>query len=276
MRDLDIYGQALLLAILQGLTEFLPISSSAHLILLPWMCQWENPLIDSLLFDVALHLGTLLAILWYFRADWWELAKAGGKLLIHHRIDPFSTRLFVYILLASIPAAVAGLSLEKYIESVFRNPILIVIPLILVSFLMLQAERKARQEKGLNRLDLRHAFLIGLAQALALFPGVSRSGITITAGLFLGYQREAVTRFSFLLSTPAIAGAALLQFRHLFRSGIGTEWPVFALGILISAFVGYAAIAFLLRYLRNHTLNLFAGYRLVLAGFTIFFILWRR
>lgn len=276
MREWDVYWQALLLAILQGLTEFLPISSSAHLILLPWMCQWENPLIDSLLFNVALHLGTLLAILWYFRADWWDLVKAGGKILVHHRIDQSSSRLFLSILLASIPAAITGLSLEKYIETVFRDPLLIVIPLIIVSFLMIQVEKKARQRSGLNQMFLRDAFLIGLAQALALFPGVSRSGITIVTGLFLGYQREAATRFSFLLSTPAIAGATLLQFRHLFHSGFGTEWTVFALGILISALVGYAAIAFLLRYLRNHTLNLFAGYRLVLAGFTIFFILWRR
>jgi undecaprenyl-diphosphatase len=140
---------------------------------------------------------------------------------------------------------------------------------------MILVERHARQGHALPDISLKDSFLIGIAQALALLPGVSRSGITITTGLFLGYQREAATRFSFLLSTPAIGGAALLQSRHLLQSGIGSEWPVFAIGLFSSSLVGYLAIAFLMRYLRNHTLNIFAGYRLILSALVILIILGR-
>lgn len=275
MTELYVLWQALILGILQGLTEFLPVSSSAHLILLPWMLRWNNPLIDSLLFDVALHAGTLVAILWYFRADWVNLLKGFFRILIHRKIDQPPDRLVLYIILASVPAALVGLLLEKWVEASFRNPALIVIPLILVSLLMILVERRARQVHTLPHISLKDSFLIGIAQALALLPGVSRSGITITTGLFLGYQREAATRFSFLLSTPAIGGAVLLQSRHLLQSGIGPEWPVFAIGLFSSTLVGYVAIAFLMRYLRDHTLNIFAGYRLILSALVISIILGR-
>jgi len=261
--------QALLLGILQGLTEFLPISSSAHLILFPWFFNWDNPLIDSLTFDVALHAGTLLAILWYFWKDWVALGGGFLKILSLRRIETFQERLIIYILLSTIPAAIAGFLLEKTIESSFRNPGLIVLPLIAVSFLMIYAEKRSRRLHPLDKLTLPDSLIIGLAQALALLPGVSRSGITITAGLFRGYQREAATRFSFLLSTPAIAGATLLQSRHLFTPGLATDWPIFAIGFASSTIVGYLSIAFLMRYLREHTLNVFAGYRMVLAAIVI-------
>jgi len=266
--------QALLLGILQGLTEFLPISSSAHLILLPWFFQWNNPLLDSLPFDVALHAGTLLAILWYFWRDWLELIGGFFRILVNREARDYQERLILYIILATIPAGIAGFLLEKTIESTFRSPGLITLPLVLVSFLMVYAERRNRLSRSLEAISLKDAMVIGLAQAVALLPGVSRSGITITTGLLQGYRREAATRFSFLLSTPAIAGATLLQTRHLFSAG-QNDWLLIAIGFVSSAVVGYLAIAFLMRYLRVHTLNLFVGYRLILAATVIFWIFWK-
>jgi undecaprenyl-diphosphatase len=266
--------QALLLGILQGLTEFLPISSSAHLILLPWFSQWNNPLLDSLPFDVALHAGTLLAVLWYFWRDWLDLLGGFLRILIKGRVQGFHERLIFYIVLATIPAGVVGFLLEKTIESTFRSPALITLPLIFISLLMVYAERKARLSRPLEEMSLKDAMLIGTAQAAALLPGVSRSGITITTGLLQGYRREAATRFSFLLSTPAIGGATLLQARHLLSAG-PDDWFLIGIGFVSSAVVGYLAIAFLMRYLRAHTLNLFVGYRLILAALVIFWVFWK-
>jgi undecaprenyl-diphosphatase len=266
--------QALILGILQGPTEFLPISSSAHLILLPWFFQWNNPLLDSLPFDVALHAGTLLAILWYFWRDWLELIGGFFRILIKRKAGDFQERLILYIILATIPAGIAGFLLEKTIESTFRSPLLITFPLVFVSFLMVYAERRNRLFHVLEEMTLKDALVIGIAQAVALLPGVSRSGITITTGLLRGYRREAATRFSFLLSTPAIAGAILLQTRH-FLSAAQNDWFLIAIGFVSSAVVGYLAIAFLMRYLRVHTLNLFVGYRLILAATVIFWIFWK-
>jgi undecaprenyl-diphosphatase len=266
--------QALLLGILQGLTEFLPISSSAHLILFPWFFQWNNPLLDSLPFDVALHAGTLLAILWYFWRDWLDLIAGFFRILAKRSARDFQERLILYIILATIPAGFVGFLLEKTVESTFRNPALITLPLIFVSFLMIYAEKRALLSKPLEGMTLRNAMIIGIAQAVALLPGVSRSGITITAGLLQGYRREAATRFSFLLSTPAIGGATLLQARHLLSAGPG-DWFLIGIGFISSAVVGYLAIAFLMRYLRVHTLNLFVGYRLILATMVILWVFWK-
>jgi undecaprenyl-diphosphatase len=266
--------QALLLGIVQGLTEFLPVSSSAHLILLPWCFHWNSPLVDSLTFDIALHAGTLLAILWYFWRDWVELITGFFRILARRRVEDFRERMIVYIILSTIPAALAGFFLEKTIEGGFRNPALIVFPLIAVSFLMIYAERRPHAPHPLEKLTLKDSLIIGCAQALALLPGVSRSGITITTGLLRGYRREAATRFSFLLSTPVIAGAALLHLGH-YPKEIASEWPIFAVGFASSGVVGYLAVAFLMRYLKQHTLNIFAGYRLVLAGAVILWIVWK-
>jgi undecaprenyl-diphosphatase len=266
--------QALFLGILQGLTEFLPISSSAHLILFPWFFNWNHSLVDSLTFDVALHAGTLLAILWYFWRDWLELVRGFFRILARRKADRFHDRLIIYIIISTIPAAVGGFLLEKTIESSFRNPGLIVLPLIAVSLLMIYAEKRHHPSYPLDKLRLKDSLIVGCAQAMALLPGVSRSGITITAGLLRGYEREAATRFSFLLSTPAIAGAALLHLGHLPKE-IFSEWPIFVIGFVSSALVGYLAIAFLLRYLRQHTLNIFAGYRLLLSVVIIFLIFWK-
>jgi len=266
--------QALFLGVLQGLTEFLPISSSAHLILIPWFFGWQNSLVDSLTFDVALHAGTLVAILWYFWREWMDLIRGFFRVFRRGRVDDFQGKLILYILLATIPAGIVGVLLEKTVERSFRNPALIVWPLVVVSFLMIFAEYRNRSSRPLERLNFKDAMIVGFAQAIALLPGVSRSGITITTGLLRGYEREAATRFSFLLSTPAIAGAAILQLRHLF-SVEGTDWLIFGLGFLSSALVGYLAIAFLMRYLRVHTLNVFAGYRLAFAALILLLIFWK-
>jgi len=260
-----LFLQALFLGVLQGLTEFLPISSSAHLILIPWFFRWNNPLVNSLTFDLALHAGTLLAILWYYWKDWVGLAQGFLKMILRGKVEEFPQRLILYIIFSTIPAAIAGFYLQKMIEESFRNPGRIVFPLTLVSFLMIYAEKRFRSHHPLEKIDFKDSLMIGFAQALALFPGVSRSGITITTGLLRGYEREAAMRFSFLLSTPILAGAVLFQFRHFSSAGPGSEWLIFAIGLASSGFVGYLSIAFLMRYLKNHTLNVFAGYRLLLA-----------
>ncbi len=265
--------EALFLGILQGLTEFLPVSSSAHLILVPWFFQWNHPILDSLTFDVALHAGTLVALLAYFWRDWVGLIHGFFRMVMRRRIDRFQEKLVLYLILATIPAGIAGFLLEKTVESSFRNPVLILVPLIAVSFVMILAERRKTAGRALNRISLKDALIIGCAQAVALLPGVSRSGITISTGLLQGYDREGAMRFSFLLSTPVIAGAAFLNLRHLFKTQ-GTDWPLFGLGFAASAIVGFLAIAFLMRYLRHHTLNVFAGYRLALAGAVILGIFW--
>jgi undecaprenyl-diphosphatase len=223
---------------------------------------------------VALHAGTLLAVLWYFWRDWLGLIGGFFRILAKRSARDFQERFILYIILATIPAGIVGILLEKTIESTFRNPVLITLPLIFVSFLMVYAERKARLSHPLEGVTLKDAMVIGIAQAVALLPGVSRSGITITAGLLQGYRREAATRFSFLLSTPAIGGATLLQVRHLLSAG-QENWFLIAIGFVSSAVVGYLAIAFLMRYLRVHTLNLFVGYRLILAAVVIFWVFWK-
>ncbi len=200
--------QALILGIVQGLTEFLPISSSAHLILFPWFFGWRNTLIDTLTFDVALHAGTLVAILLYFFTDWVELSKGFLKILAKRRVETFQERLILYIILATVPAALVGLFLEKVVEENLRNPLLISLPLIVVSLVMIFAERRPHPSYPLERITLKDSFTIGLAQAIALLPGVSRSGITITTGLLQGYDREAATRFSFLLFHPGYRGGS--------------------------------------------------------------------
>lgn len=262
--------QAFILGIVQGLTEFLPISSSAHLILLPWFFGWSDTLVDTLSFGVALHAGTLVAILWYFRKEWRDMIAGFFRIVLRRRVEAAEERLVLYILAATVPAGLAGILLEDTVAVTFRNPLLISVPLIAVSFLMVYAEKRPRPSWPLAKINLRDSLVIGIAQAVALLPGVSRSGITITAGLLRGYEREAATRFSFLLSTPAIAGAAVLHLRHLFTGEGIQDAHIFAVGFLSAAVSGYAAIAFLLRYLRVHTMNLFVAYRLVLAGIVIF------
>ncbi len=262
--------EAIIMGIVQGLTEFLPISSSAHLIVLPWMFGWQGTLVDSLNFDVALHAGTLIAILVFFWRDWLDLL---GKFFSGIKDGTWKTnegRLVWFIVLATVPAGVLGLKYEHVVEESFRDPLLIAGALVVVSGVMWAADRYSSKSTTLGRMSLGHALFIGFAQALALVPGVSRSGITISAGLLSGYKREDAARFSFLLSTPVIAGAAVLKLYKL-RLAPGEVLP-FALGTAISAIVGYLCIKFLLQYLSRHSLNLFVGYRLAMAGAVM--VLW--
>ncbi len=256
--------EAAFLGILQGLTEFIPVSSSAHLILLPWFFGWKGT-VTTLSFSVALHFGTLIALLVYFRKDWIDLLKTAAH----------KNGLFWHILIASVPAAAAGFVFHNRIAHL-KNPLLITFTLSSVAVLMLFTEKikKRDSRRGIDDISRKDAFIIGIAQACALIPGVSRSGITIVAGLMRGFQRHASARFSFLLSTPVVAGASALELRNLIVSnGSGFQPGVFIVGIIVSAVTGYFAIKYLLRFLQNHPLNLFAYYRFLLA-FVIILTVW--
>lgn len=263
--------QAVVLGVVQGLTEFLPISSSAHLILVPRLMGWRD---FGLSFDVALHLGTLAALLIYFAPDWARLARGfrpgAGDITLAER------RLAWCIALGCVPAAVAGVLLEKTAETLFRNPLVIVGPMIGVALLMGAADRFFKHVRQIEGVRWQDALWIGCAQALALVPGVSRSGATLTAGLALGFRREDAARFSFLLSAPITAGAALFKLRDLASAGLPPhDRLLFAAGILASAVVGYLCIAFLLAYLRRGSLLVFVLYRLIL-GVVLLAVFWPR
>ncbi|MBI5632416.1 MAG: undecaprenyl-diphosphatase UppP [Nitrospirae bacterium] len=242
--------EALILGIVQGLTEFLPVSSTAHLILFPWFFNWTGEL-DSLTFDVALHAGTLLALVICFWNDWIELVLRKQKL-------------FMLIILASVPAGIVGILLGDLVEHALRSPLIISVSLIVFGLVMLIAE-KMNKTRAVDSITITDALIIGFAQAVALIPGVSRSGITISAGLFRGLEREAAARFSFLLSTPIIAGATLLHARKLLKASADHNMPLFLLGFIAAAFSGFAAIKFLLHFLKKHPLNVFVYYRFGLA-----------
>ncbi len=268
--------QAVVLGILQGLGEFLPISSSAHLLIAPWLFGWsEGTPQEKLVFDVALHLGTTMAVIGYFRHDLWRLVRALFRPANPHLED---RRMAWMILLACIPGALAGALFENVIEQSIRTRIaLIAVLLMAMGIVLFLADRFGRRERHIESLGVFEGFLIGCAQALALIPGVSRSGATITAGLLLGLTREASARFSFLLSAPITLGATLWTFRHLIHSPPAAEHvQVLAAGILTSGIVGYLSIAFLLRYLRTHSVNLFLWYRLALGLLVLAVWWWRR
>ena len=266
---MDTILEAIALGIVQGLTEFLPISSSGHLILAEWATGWQGELMNSLTFDVALHVGTLAAVLWYFWRDWLQFGRAVVNVL-RGRAPEYEARLVWYIALGTIPAVVLGLRYEHVVESLFRNPLLVAAALAAGSLLMWLADRYSARTSFLANMTLGHAAFVGIAQAAALVPGISRSGITISAALAAGYRREDAARFSFLLSTPIIAGAALHKMRHLSFQG-HAMWGCI-LGTICSAVVGYLAIRFLIRYLERHSMNIFVWYRLALAGAVV--LLW--
>ena len=302
--------QSIILGIVQGITEFLPISSSGHLVLIPNIFGWED---QGLAFDVALHWGTLFAVLIYFRKDWMEILSKSYLLksikyqvssikqnqnssnqsknplnllrrnektpplirggwggfsisnIQHLKFDP----LFI-IIIATIPGVIAGLLLSNYAETVFRNPLIIAGTLFLGAVLLFYSDKTGAKKADFKNLSLRMGIIIGLFQMLAIVPGVSRSGITITAALLLGLKRTDAARFSFLLSTPIILGAGIKEFPSLLNSGLNIN--IF-LGILVSAVSGYLAIKYMLKYLENRGYNIFVGYRLALAIAILFFML---
>lgn len=246
--------EAIILGIVQGITEFLPVSSTAHLILFPWFFNWTGD-VDTLTFDIALHAGTLLALILCFWKDWL-------KLVLHQQ------KRLGLILLASLPAGIAGLLLNDFVEHRLRNPVVICAMLIIVGIVMLVSERTPRR-KGIDGISLADALAIGAAQALSIIPGVSRSGITISAGLFRGVEREAAARFSFLLSTPIIGGATLLHLQKALETKANYDFQLFAAGFVVSFLTGIIAIKFLLHYLRKYPLNLFVYYRFGLSAVII-------
>jgi undecaprenyl-diphosphatase len=275
---LPIY-QAVVLAIIQGLGEFIPISSSGHLIIARRLLGWnELSAAHELTFDVALHFGTLLSVLFYFRRTWFQIIRAalGGKIVRFSEAGGSDENLTLqerkeermllwFLALATIPGAIAGKLLEHSAEDYFREHLaLIAAALIGVALLMWLGEKVGKLEKPLTRTSLADALIIGIAQAFALVPGVSRSGSTITAALFRNMTREAAVRFSFLLSTPIIAGAALVKAHELHKEGLppGMHAP-FLVGIIVSAIVGYITIAWLIRYLQSNSLRVFIVYRIV-------------
>ncbi|CAN5866635.1 undecaprenyl-diphosphatase UppP [soil metagenome] len=261
--------QAIVIGLIQGLTEFLPISSSAHIILVPRLLGWNDPFINSPAFDVMLHMGTLAALLVYFWRDLLRYAIAGLAVLRDRRIGPDPDRRMAVLLAASvIPAALVGVLLEDFIDTFFRaSPLAICALLVVGALILFFAERAARHTRQMTDLRVRDALGIGLAQALALFPGISRSGITISAGLFLGLERAAAARFAFLMGTPIIAGAGLWKMRQIIGGGVGTFEPAVLLaGVIASAIAGLAAIWILLRFLQSHSTDVFVAYRLIAAA----------
>jgi undecaprenyl-diphosphatase len=262
--------QAALLGVVQGLTEFLPVSSSAHLILARLFFGFDADKF-GLAFDVACHVGTLIAVLIYFRTDIARMIAALPRLT--DRNDP-DARLIWLIVVGTIPAVVAGLLFKHRIEDHLRTPAIAAAMLAAGALLMLAAEATGPKTRREASLTLGEALLIGCAQAVALIPGVSRSGATLTVALFLGLRRAEAARFIFLLAIPAILGAAASEAPKLLKAGLGDTASLFLIGIVSSAIVGYAAVKFFIRYLGNHSLAVFAWYRLALAAVTVIW-LWR-
>lgn len=252
---------ATVLGALQGLTEVLPISSSAHLILVPRLLGWPE---SGLTFDVALHLGTLIALSMFFWKDIVELAVNFFRGITGKRLTGTGDRLPFYIIAGTVPAAIVGKLFEAPVEELFRqSPTLISAFLIGFGLLLAYSDTTGAKRFQMDRIDLKAALIIGLAQCLALIPGVSRSGITITAALLIGFNREAAARFSFLLSLPIVAGAAILKLGGLIRDGIPAgEGSILITGVASSAFFGYLSILFLLNYIRRSSLYPFVWYRI--------------
>jgi undecaprenyl-diphosphatase len=261
--------QAIVLGVLQGLAEFLPISSSAHLSLAPWVFGWRDP---GLAFDVALHLGTLAAVLWYFREEWARLITAGLSVLRRRRIETEEERRLLYLVIATIPGAAGGLLLEDLAETTFRTPALTATALIIAGVLLWAADRYAASARPLAAMRWTDALMIGLAQVAALVPGVSRSGSTMIAGRALGFDRPSAAVFSFLMSMPITAAAAVLKVPDAVREGVTP--PIIA-GILAAGISGWLAIAVLLRYISKNSFGVFAVYRVAL-GLVVFALIYAR
>ena len=256
---MEVY-QALILGIVQGLTELLPISSSAHLTIIPWIFNWNIP--EA--FDVALHFGTLLAIVIYFFKDWLELIKGGFKYAVKKE-KTVQGRMFWYIVLATIPGGIIGFILDTFFSDVLDIPWVIATALIVMGIVLYFVDKKCKSETEYEQMTLKQTFLIGVSQALAFIPGVSRSGVTMTTARAMGVKREAAAKYSFLLSTPIVFAATVLKFKDFVF-----DLP-FIIGVLASFIVGIFVIKFLLKYLQKGSFKAFAIYR-VIAGILIILI----
>jgi undecaprenyl-diphosphatase len=257
---------AIIYGIIQGLGEFLPISSTAHLTLAPWLFKWNDD--PGLTFDVALHLGTLIAVLLYFWRDWVKLITAGVT-------TPKSKdgNLFWFLVVATIPGALFGKLFESKAETTFRNPALIAVMLIVAGCALYLADKYGKKNIGIEKIGLRRSILIGISQAIALIPGVSRSGATIMTGLGTGLSRESAAKFSFLLSAPIIFGSVILKYHDILHPKVG-NLPFFV-AILTAAIVGLLSIKFLLKYLKYNGFGIFVIYRLALGTIVILIYLIR-
>jgi len=257
---MSVHAQAILLGIVQGLTEFLPVSSSAHLALIPWFAGWDDP---GLAFDVALHLGTLAALLVYYRETWFRMAASltNG--------DRENQRLLALVIIATVPGAIIGFLFEKQAETIFRSPLLIASMLAALGVILWIFDRAMPMRRRIDEMTMLDAILIGLTQAFAIVPGVSRSGSTITMGRVLSLEREDAANFSFLMATPIIAGAGLLESRKLLHGGLTVD---VGLGFAASAIFGLLAIFMLLHFVRTRTYVPFAWYRIGAAALT--FAVW--
>jgi undecaprenyl-diphosphatase len=254
---------AVVLALVQGLTEFLPISSSAHLILAPWVLGWPD---QGLAFDVVVHLGTLTAVCVYFRSDLADVAAGWLRGLTRKGEAGPAAKLGWMIVAATVPVGLAGLALKGWVETVARNPTLIAATSIGFGLLLWAADRLGRRARPVERLGWGDALFVGLAQAVALVPGVSRSGSTMTAGLAAGLTREAAARFSFLLSVPVIALSGGLEMVELIRAGAGeATWLPMAVGFVVSAVSAYVCIKLFLAFLKDHGMGVFVAYRVALG-----------
>jgi undecaprenyl-diphosphatase len=272
--------QSIVLGIVQGLSEFIPISSSAHLVIIPWLLGWTDPALTGLTFDVSLHIGTLIAVLAFFASDWVRIIGAWFKSVFEFKIgDDPDRRMAWYILLACVPGGFSGFLLESKIGRAFHsNPIpmssmlFMAAAIALLAALLLLADKMAKHIKPFGKIKALDALYIGIAQAFAVIPGVSRSGSTITAGLALGLEREAAAKFSFLLSAPIIAGAGFKSLLELFsqvKTGAisHSELVIFPAGFLAAAVSGFFCIKFLMGYLKKHSTSVFVWYRFALAIF---------
>jgi len=262
--------QGLVLGIVQGIAEFLPISSSAHLIIIPWLLGWDD---GGLTFDVALHAGTLVALLVYFRKEWMLLIKGLLKIKSPNFLSPNlapdpDTRMALFITYGTIPGALMGLLLEKKAEHAFRSPVLIATTLAIMGVILWIADKHSKKTKTLDQMTLKDSLMIGIAQGFAVIPGFSRSGVTISTALVQGFDRQASARFSFFLSMPIIAGACVLKLRHL---TVGDLTAPFLVGVAAAAVSGYFAIGGLIKFLQTRSYGAFAAYR-VLVGVAIWLI----
>lgn len=262
---MDIF-HAIILGIVQGVTEFLPISSSGHLVLFPWLFKWEY---QGVAFDAALHLGTLLGVLTYFWKSWKDMLVSFRR---RHEKDQFNLRLLFFIVIGTVPGALAGIIFEDFIESAFREPYVVAGAMIIFSLVILLSDKLGSKVKDISHINIKSALVIGFFQAFALVPGVSRSGATISAGLFLGLSRQEAAKFSFLLSAPIIFGAGVFTFPSILKEGIGLP---FIVGVLSSAISGYFAIKFLFKYLEKRSYFGFALYRIAF-GLIILGLIWAK
>jgi undecaprenyl-diphosphatase len=264
----DITFQALIMGIVQGLTEFLPVSSSGHLVVVPYLLGWTDPFITSLPFSVMLHLGTLVALLVYFRADWLAIVPAGIAAVRERSFGTDPNRKLAWLLvIATIPAVIAGPILNDRLEAAVRTAEDVAVAIVIGAAILWLADQVGRKVKGLEQISFRLAFVFGLAQSLALVPGISRAGITISAGLFAGLTREAAARFSFLMATPIIAGAGLFEARNLVTGQSGVPVPAgpLAVGMIAALLAGLAAIHLMLRYVRTRSYLVFVAERVAIA-----------